>query len=151
MVGRLPVSTTTSWFPLVWAWWLCIYWFFNLINLFWLHWVLVSVQGIFDLVVACVFFKCGMQTLRCGMWNPVPWPGIRAGPPALRAWGLSHWTTRKVPIYWFFKHLFIYLAALGLSCDTWDLWLWYTILAVPRHVGSDPWDLTRIKPKSPAL
>ena len=45
----------------------------------------------------CRFFSCGMQLLGCSMWNLVPWPGIELRPPALRAWSLSHWTTRKVP------------------------------------------------------
>ena len=33
----------------------------------------------------------------CGMWDLVPWSGIKAGPPALGAQSLSHWTTREVP------------------------------------------------------
>ena len=33
----------------------------------------------------------------CGMWKLAPWPGISPRPPELRAWSLSHWTTRKVP------------------------------------------------------
>ena len=32
-----------------------------------------------------------------GMWDLSPWPGIKPRPPALGAWGLSHWTTRDVP------------------------------------------------------
>ena len=35
--------------------------------------------------------------LSCSMWDPVPWPRIEHEPPALRAWSLSHWTTREVP------------------------------------------------------
>ena len=31
------------------------------------------------------------------MWDLVPWPEIEPVPPALGAWSLSHWTTRKVP------------------------------------------------------
>ena len=38
-----------------------------------------------------------MQTVRCGMWDLVPWPGIEPRPPALGAWSLSHCTTREVP------------------------------------------------------
>ena len=41
--------------------------------------------------------RCCMQTLSWGMWDLVPWPGIKPGPPALQAWSLSHWTTREVP------------------------------------------------------
>ena len=39
-----------------------------------------------------------MPDLSCGMWNLVPWPGIKPGSPALGACSLSHWTTREVPI-----------------------------------------------------
>ena len=28
--------------------------------------------------------------LSCNMWDPVPWPGIKPGPPGLRAQNLSH-------------------------------------------------------------
>ena len=35
--------------------------------------------------------------LSCGMWDQVPWPGIKPRAPALGAWSLSHWTTREVP------------------------------------------------------
>ena len=36
------------------------------------------------LVVAHGIFSCGKQTLSCGMWDLVPWPGTEPGPPALR-------------------------------------------------------------------
>ena len=42
----------------------------------------------------------GIFCLCCGMWDLVPWPGIKLRPPALRAQSLSHWTTRKVPGPW---------------------------------------------------
>ena len=32
------------------------------------------------------------------MWNLVPWPRVELWPCALRAWSLSHWTTREVPL-----------------------------------------------------
>ena len=48
----------------------------------WLCWVLVSPHGIFS----------------CGLWDLVPLPGIEPEPPALRAWSLSQWTSREVPI-----------------------------------------------------
>ena len=35
----------------------------------------------------------------CRIW--VPWPGIEPAPPAWRAWGLNHWTTREVPLHYF--------------------------------------------------
>ena len=43
------------------------------------------------------------ERLSCSIWDPVPWPGIEAAPPALGAWCLSHWTTREVPHTRFFK------------------------------------------------
>ena len=36
---------------------------------------------------------CGIFS--CGMWDPVPWPGIKTKQPALGVWRLNHWTTRK--------------------------------------------------------
>ena len=35
--------------------------------------------------------------LSCGMWDLVPWPGIKLRTPALGAWSLSHWAPREVP------------------------------------------------------
>ena len=40
------------------------------------------------------------------MWDLVPRPGIKPGPPALGAWSLSHWTTRAVPEIDFWLHFF---------------------------------------------
>ena len=42
-------------------------------------------------------FSYSMQILSCGIWYLVSWSGIEPGPPALGAWGLSHWTTSEVP------------------------------------------------------
>ena len=41
-------------------------------------------------------FSCGLGTLRCGMWDLVPWPGIEPWAPCIGS--LSHWTTREVTI-----------------------------------------------------
>ena len=41
-------------------------------------------------VVACKIFNCGI-------WDLVPWPGIKPRPPALETWSLSRWITREVP------------------------------------------------------
>ena len=49
------------------------------------------------LVAACGIFSCSRRTLSCSMWDLVPRPGIKPGPPALGARSLSHWTTREVP------------------------------------------------------
>ena len=41
-------------------------------------------------------YGISMPILSCGMWDLVPWSGVEPGPPSLRAWSLSHWTTREV-------------------------------------------------------
>ena len=63
--------------------------------LIWLHQVSVAACRIFNL-------RCGMQILSCGVWDLVPWPGIKPGPPALGAQSLSHWTTGEGPanMFW---------------------------------------------------
>ena len=45
----------------------------------------------------CVWHLCswGKQTLSCVMWDIASWPGIEAGPPALAAWCLRHWTAGR--------------------------------------------------------
>ena len=63
-----------------------IYLFKIFIYLFWLHRVLVVARGIF------FFFFFSFSR-----WDLVPQPGIEPGSPALGAWSLTHWTTRKVP------------------------------------------------------
>ena len=35
-----------------------------------------------------------------GLWDLVPWPGIKPMPPALDVWSLNHWTAREIPLYW---------------------------------------------------
>ena len=57
--------------------------------------------------------SCSIQTLSCGMWDPVPWLGIEPGPLALGARSLSHWTTREAP-----HHLFLILTT---SQKDWDV------------------------------
>ena len=41
------------------------------------------------------------RTFSCGMWDLIPWPGIKPGAPALGAWTCSHWTSREVPVVLF--------------------------------------------------
>ena len=43
------------------------------------------------------FCYLATEGLSCGMLDPVPQPGIEPGPPALGAWGLSHWTAKEIP------------------------------------------------------
>ena len=63
-------------------------------------------QFLFFLILIYLFiylFGCAGSQLRhagsfsCGMWDLVPWPGIKTGPPALGVRHLNHWTTREVP------------------------------------------------------
>ena len=44
--------------------------------------------------------SCGMWTLICSMWDPVPWPGIETGPPALGA-GVLSTDTKEVLVCFF--------------------------------------------------
>ena len=57
---------------------------------------MVSAGGIFDLC--------------CGMWDLVPWPGIKPEPPALGVRSLSHWTTREVPVLTSWCNIFSYFS-----------------------------------------
>ena len=41
-----------------------------------------------------VYLSFGMQTLSWGLWDLVPWPGIKPRPLALGARSPCHWTTR---------------------------------------------------------
>ena len=43
------------------------------------------------------FIYLAVLGLSCNMWDLVPWPGIKPGPPALGARSLSHWTARDIP------------------------------------------------------
>ena len=52
---------------------------------------------VFSLFFFFVFIYLDAPGLSCGMWDLVPWPGIKPGPSALGARSLNHWTTREVP------------------------------------------------------
>ena len=65
-------------------------------------------------VAARGIFSCGMQTLSCGMWDQVPWPGVKPRLPALGMWSLSHWTTREVPRMGVFTVLLWYVSVTSL-------------------------------------
>ena len=43
-----------------------------------------------------VFAAC--ELFSCGVWDLVPQPGMKPGPPALGARSLSHWTLREVHV-----------------------------------------------------
>ena len=67
--------------------------------------LLFVIVELLDYMVVLILVHVCMTVpgLRCGLWDPVPWSGIRPGPPALGVQNLSHWTTRKVlKILWSF-------------------------------------------------
>ena len=49
-------------------------------------------------------FYLAAPGLSSGMWDLVPQPGIKPGPPALGVWSFSHWTSREVPVSPFLNH-----------------------------------------------
>ena len=71
--------------------------FFNvraMIFLIWLSWLLVAKCGV--LIATCGIFSCSIWALSLGMWDLLPWPGIKPWSSALGAWSLNYWTTREV-------------------------------------------------------
>ena len=64
--------------------------------------VYLSVHNVFFLKY--IFIYLAPLGLICSVWNLVPQPGVKLKPPTLRAWGLSHWTAKEVPVrnflYW---------------------------------------------------
>ena len=81
LVGKIPWRGKQQTAP--------VFFFFFFFNLFiWLCQVLVAVCGIFN---------WDIQTVSCGMWNLVPWLGIKPWPSALGERSLNHRTTREVP------------------------------------------------------
>ena len=56
------------------------------------------------LVAACGTFSCGTRTLSHGLWDLVPWPGLKPRPPAQGTRSASHWTTRGSLNTKVFKH-----------------------------------------------
>ena len=55
-------------------------------------------------VLKHLFIYLAMPSLRCGMWDLVPWPGIEPRSLAFSAWTLSHWTTRKSLFVFYSPH-----------------------------------------------
>ena len=51
------------------------------------------------LVAALKIFSCSMRTLSHNIWDLIPRAEIEPSTPALRARGLSHWTTREILCY----------------------------------------------------
>ena len=61
----------------------------------------------------CLFGCDGIFS--CSMWNLVPWPVMKPGPPALGVQNLNHWTTRGIPNH---IHFLFFLKQTNLSCAT---------------------------------
>ena len=65
--------------------------FFFLIFLF-TRLIFIHVTSFLSLFLKLIFKLLAMP---CGMF--IPQPGIEPIPPAVEAWNVNHWTTRKVP------------------------------------------------------
>ena len=59
-------------------------------------------NNLFYFFLIFLFIYLAVPGLSYGMWDLVPWPGIKPRPYALGAWSLSHWTSKEVPVilYW---------------------------------------------------
>ena len=100
-----------------------------------LGWVLAVAGRIFSLHLAWGIFSWGMWTLSCSMWDLVPWLGIKPGPPALGARGLSHWTTRKVPsIVFLLFRLDNFYDSVSKFTYFFFCHFWLTIKSLPRDL-----------------
>ena len=73
-----------------------------------------------------LFIYLAASSLRCDMWDLVPWPGIEPRTPALGAQRLRHWTIREAPPYTFFIQLVI--------SNTWHYFDWNCILSVDQMI-----------------
>ena len=60
-----------------------------------------SKKHCFKLLFFLTFIYLAFPGLNCGMWELVPWPGIKPRTPELRAWSLCHWATREIPLSYF--------------------------------------------------
>ena len=46
-----------------------------------------------------LFIYLAVPGFSCGMWDLVPWPGIKSQLLALGSWSLCHWIKTEVPCY----------------------------------------------------
>ena len=70
---------------------------------------------LFIFLVKKIFIYLAVLGLSWGMWNLVPWPGIKPRPPAL---GPCHWATREVPVSFFKNYYYspIQFSSVAQSC-----------------------------------
>ena len=79
------------------------------------------------------------------MWDPVPWPGIEPGPPALVAQSLSHWTTREVPIYFYILHNTVVFQCTDILYFMTFRWLQFKILYKHEKLSDIPSPFSVVK------
>ena len=60
--------------------------------------ILTPLKKISFIFLTALGLSCRMtiRDLCCSIWDLVSQQGIEPGPPALEAWSVSHWTSRKV-------------------------------------------------------
>ena len=123
------------------------------IYLIWPCWVLVEACGTFQLGCCPRDLYLGIQTLSCEMPGLVPWAGIEPGPAVLRAWSLSHWTTRETPPFcsccpWCWELLVVRtVAPVPVSCPAMPILSEDTILKVsPTLLSLPPPSAPRLLP-----
>ena len=69
----------------------------------WMCWTSFFLSFMWQVIFKLIHqFDCWVTVRACGifncsMWDLFPWPGIESRAPELGAWGLSHWTSRRVP------------------------------------------------------
>ena len=63
----------------------------------WIFFKVCPLKWFIIIYLAAPGITCGFRTLSCGMWDLVPCPGIKSGPPALGEWSVSLWTTWEIP------------------------------------------------------
>ena len=79
--------------------------------------------------------------LSCGIWDLVPWPGIKPGCPTLGVWSLSHWTTREVPVLflrdkWEWELMSRSCNDLGNACFSTFFWYMPNVMAKTQQLAT---------------
>ena len=79
-------------------------------------------------------FSRGMRTLKCDVWDLVPWLGIKSRPPALGVWSLSHWANGSPEIIFFVMLIHLFVSKYLLSATILGTWLGTGYTAVNKQV-----------------
>ena len=96
-----------------------------------MHFVLLIFENIH---LAVLGLSCGMQTLRCSMWNLVPWAGVEPRPPALGVWSLNQWSPCVTDFRTELIHL---LEGFQAVWNPWELWPSFWQAGGGREVGQE--------------